>query len=1378
MAEFIRHPFGIGGDAGGAAASAFLSAGGEVAALIAAKDWSATSLGPPEQWPQSLQTVLRILVTSRYAMWLGWGPDLVFFYNDAYAAMTLGAKHPWALGRPAASVWSEIWPDIGPRIATVLRTGEATWDEGLLLFLERSGFPEETYHTFSYSPLPDDRGDVAGMFCVVTEETDRVIGERRMATLRELAVALAAVRTEPDVCAAIEAALQTNQRDLPFTATWLFDGDGTRARLACSTGIARGHAITATDVDLHAIPADDALAQIRDGAPRVVIDDLARFAPLPSGAWEAPPRSALAVPLVQQGETRPAGMLLVALNPYRPLTGNYTGFIDLVASQIAAGLASARAYEAERRRAEALAELDRAKTAFFSNVSHEFRTPLTLMLGPLEDAIGIAAPAVSSQLGMVHRNGLRLLRLVNTLLDFSRIEAGRVRADFRPSDLAAYTAELASNFRSACERAGLALVVACETLPQPVYIDADMWERVVLNLISNAFKYTLAGGIRIGVAAEDATAVLTVSDTGVGIPRHELPRIFDRFHRIEGQGGRTMEGTGIGLALVHELVRQHAGTIAVASEAGVGTTVTIRLPFGHAHLPADHVSQARGRAASEGSAAAAFVEEALRWLPEDGRTQALPPGLAESAAGLAGFGGDARRAGTRPRILLADDNADMREYVVRLLAPQYDVQAVADGEAALHAMRAERPALLLSDLMMPRLDGFGLLALLRADPDLRDIPVILLSARAGEEAQVEGLEAGADDYLVKPFAARELLARVRSSLELARIRREAADQVREEARRLELLNRTGSAIAAELDLDRLVQAVTDAGVALTGAEFGAFFYNARGRRSDDNAPDRRGDTYTLHALSGASREAFAGFPMPRKTRLLEPTFRGEGVVRSGDITTDPRYGQNPPHDGLPRGHLPVRSYLAVPVVSNSGEVVGGLFFGHAQPDVFTLRDELTIGGIAAQAAIGIDNARLYRASRQAEHDLLQLNETLEQRVASEIAERMRAEEALRQAQKMEAVGQLTGGIAHDFNNLLTAICGGADTLKRLLPDTLGNQEPRIRRAVRMIDQGAQRAATLTQRLLAFARRQALDPRPLDANKLVAGMSELLRRTLGEAIGIETVLAGGLWRTMTDANQLESALLNLAVNARDAMPEGGKLTIETANAHLDESYVQQHQEVTPGQYVVIAVSDSGTGMSKETIEHAFEPFYTTKEVGQGTGLGLSQVYGFIKQSNGHIKIYSELGQGTAVKLYLPRLQGDAHALAELVAEGEAPIGGAGELILVVEDDEEVRAYSTEALRELGYRVLVAPHGQAGLELLARHPEVRLLFTDVGLPGGMTGRQLADTAQRQRPDLLVLFTTGYARNAIVHGGILDPGTHLLPKPFTLAALAEKVRSLLDG
>jgi signal transduction histidine kinase/CheY-like chemotaxis protein len=389
----------------------------------------------------------------------------------------------------------------------------------------------------------------------------------------------------------------------------------------------------------------------------------------------------------------------------------------------------------------------------------------------------------------------------------------------------------------------------------------------------------------------------------------------------------------------------------------------------------------------------------------------------------------------------------------------------------------------------------------------------------------------------------------------------------------------------------------------------------------------------------------------------------------------------------------------------------------------------------------------------------------------------RAQEQLAQAQKMEGIGQLTGGVAHDFNNLLTIIIGNLETLER----ALGGPAPDIGRLMHSTEnalRGAQRAAALTQRLLAFSRRQPLDPKPVDVSRLVSGMSDLLRRTIGEQVAIETVLAGGLWRALVDPNQLEVAILNLAVNARDAMPRGGKLTIETANAYLDEGYASSQAEVIPGQYVAICVSDTGSGMTKDILVRAFEPFFTTKEIGQGTGLGLSQVYGFVKQTGGHIKLYSEPGQGTTVKIYLPRLLGKEDEVAAEDKVRPAPRAATSEVVLVVEDDDDVRAFSSQILRELGYSVVEAPNGEAALRKLAAHPEVRLLFTDVGLPGGMNGRQLADKVRKLRPDMKVLFTTGYARNAIVHDGRLDPGVQLITKPFTYAALAAKLRDVLDA
>ncbi len=416
-------------------------------------------------------------------------------------------------------------------------------------------------------------------------------------------------------------------------------------------------------------------------------------------------------------------------------------------------------------------------------------------------------------------------------------------------------------------------------------------------------------------------------------------------------------------------------------------------------------------------------------------------------------------------------------------------------------------------------------------------------------------------------------------------------------------------------------------------------------------------------------------------------------------------------------------------------------------------------------------------AEQLNEELRTLNNTLEQRVADEIGERMQAEAALRQAQKMEAIGQLTGGVAHDFNNLLTVVLGGLDSMRRELYNNESNPDvARLRRLQNMAFQGAERAASLTSRLLAFARRQPLAPRAINLDKLVVGMSDLLRRSLGETISLETVSSGGLWRAHADPAELESALMNLAINARDAMRDGGQLTVETSNASLDEVYVNGLVEpVPPGQYVMLAVTDTGHGMDSETIDRVFEPFFTTKEVGKGTGLGLSQVYGFVRQSGGHIRIYSELGEGTTVKLYLPRDRREQVPELSQPAATSAAVGGS-ETILLVEDHDALREYSAGVLRDLGYQVLVAADGPQGLALLRERRDVELLFTDVVLPG-LNGRQLADQALTMRPDIKVLFTTGYTRNAIVHNGRLDEGVELITKPFTFDALASKVRQILD-
>ncbi len=685
----------------------------------------------------------------------------------------------------------------------------------------------------------------------------------------------------------------------------------------------------------------------------------------------------------------------------------------------------------------------------------------------------------------MHRNSLRLLKLVNSLLDFSRIEAGRAQAAYAATDLAALTADLASNFRSACERAGLALRVDCPPLSGQVYVDRDMWEKIVLNLLSNAFKFTFAGEIAVALRQSGAFAELTVRDTGVGIPEHESGRLFERFHRIEGQRSRTHEGSGIGLALVQELVKLHGGTIEAQSAVGRGTIFTVRIPVGDAALA---LRPTLGGLASTSVKADAFVQEALRWLPDEDDVDARRDDFDDPKEGVA-----LARGG---RIVLADDNADMRGYVRRLLGKACDVRAVADGKAALDEIRAHRPDLVIADVMMPEMDGFGLLREIRGDPALRDIPVILLSARAGEESRVEGLDAGANDYLVKPFSARELIARVGANLEIAKVRSEGVEAL----------------------------------------------------------------------------------------RALNATLENRVRDRTADL------------------------------------------------------------------------------------------EEANRKLLVEMEQRQQAEMALRQSQKLEAVGQLTGGVAHDFNNLLKVVHGGINILER------GTDAPRRERVLNGMRQAAVRGEAPTQQLLAFSRNIELRAETIDLGKLIDGMRILVSGALRGDIQVQIRIPADLWPILADPTQLELAVLNAVANARDAMPNGGALTIRARNVALDGG-----EGGLRGDYVRVEIQDTGIGIPAEILHRVFDPFFTTKPVGKGTGLGLSQVHGFAEQSGGHARVVSRVSEGTTVILDLPRAPAVEDRPADTAAAETPPIEGRGRHVLLVEDNDEVATLEADMLDILGFAV---------------------------------------------------------------------------------------------
>jgi PAS domain S-box-containing protein len=1416
-----------------------LTGGGEMGRLMRAHDWSATPLGPVADWPQSLQTAVSICLNSRFPIVLWWGPDLRLLYNDAWRPVLGQTKHPQALGSPGREVWPEIWHIIGPMLEGVLAHGKATWSDDQLLPLDRNGYLEEAYFTYSYSPILGDGGKVGGVFAAVNETTQRVIGERRLKTLRGLAAQAAMAKSAAEACRAAVATLAANPSDVPFALLYVLSDDQKQAWLCDSTGLPANHPARPTVIGL----ADDSsalwpLASVVESG-QMLVDLDARFGELPTNPWPVPAQQAVLLRLMASGQDRAVGVLVLGVNPGRELDDEHRGFHDLVAGHVATAIANARAYEEERKRAEALAELDRAKTTFFSNVSHEFRTPLTLMLGPVEDML--AKPAEQMQLEnrqlleVIHRNGLRLQKLVNTLLDFSRIEAGRVQASYEPTDLATFTAELASNFRSACQKAGLELVVDCPPLPEPVYVDRDMWEKVVLNLVSNAFKYTLAGRIEVHLRSVNGQVELSVRDTGTGIPAEEMPKLFERFHRVEGSRGRTQEGSGIGLALVRELVKLHDGEVRAESTCGEGSVFTVSLPLGKAHLPADRISAAR-TLASTALGAAPYIEEALRWLPGSSETNLGQPALLE------GRNGDGTRArtdatGKRCRILLADDNADMRDYVRRLLAEWYDVRIVADGQAAWVAAQESVPDLIVSDVMMPGLDGFGLLRQLRADPRTREVPVILLSARAGEEARVEGLEAGADDYLIKPFSARELLARVQARLELAKLRRESQEALRQREEHLRAVVETTPAcikvVAADgtlLDMNSAGLDMVDADVSesvkgqcvydLISEEYREAFraFNERVCRGEKGSLE-----FDMVGLRGTRRRM--------ETHAVPLRWPGGGLVQlavTHDITERKRA-----EDALKQSEERLRllwEAATVLLTTDDPDAMLRNLFAKIAPHFaldtyFNFLLNETGDGLRLGSCAGIPEEEAHKITR------LEFG----QAVCGTVALRRQPIVATRIQQSDEPMVQLVKGYgvrAYACNPLLVEgrLLGTLSFASRSRDEFDADELEFLRtisqyvtvayerlRLVRQLQEQDRRKdeflATLAHELrnplapirngLQLIRLAGNNPATLDqARSMMDRQVQQMVRLVDDLLDISRISRNKL-ELRKEWVELAAVVRSAVETSRPLIEAAGhelKLSLPPEPVLLDADPVRLAQAFSNllnnaakysergghiwltvehrGNEIVVRVRDTGIGIPADKLPHIFEMFVqvdrSLEKSQGGLGIGLTLVQRLVQMHGGSVEARSEgPGKGSEFVVRLPVVS--VPKTQDVQGNGEPARAQVRRRILVVDDNRDSADSLAMMLKLLGHEVATAHDGLQAVEMVgAFQPEVALL--DLGMPklnGFGAARRIRDKWGDN--GLVLIALTGWGQEEDKRRSKEAGFNHHLVKPVDPATLEKLLAEL---
>ncbi len=1239
----------------------FLTGGGEMGERIRNFDWKNSPLGEPEHWEQSLKTCVRIMLRSSQPIWIGWGKELIKLYNDAYIDIVRG-KHPFALGQPASVVWKDIWNDIEPLLTSAMVRDEGTYVESQLLIMERSGFPEETYYTFSYTPVLGDDGKPAGIICYNTADTDRIINERSIDTLNKLSRNTLGVKTEKEIFETTASALSENQFDFPFTLFYKISDDATEAELNAYSVIPPGHKAAPLLIDLRVQdPQGWNIRKILETREPAMLYDLnERFGLLPTGKWDIQPSRAIVIPVLLKGKENPAAVLIAALNPFRQPDDKYLNFLRLLTEQFSQALFNVHVMEEERARAIALEELDKSKTIFFSNISHEFRTPLTLILGTIEELIqDTDTPKNLERIELAHRNAMRMLKLVNTLLDFSRIESGRQQAVYVPVDLVTHTKNLVSNFRSITEKAGLQLNINTESIDQPVFVDRQMWEKIVFNLLSNAFKYTMEGSITVSISSTGTHAIFSVQDTGIGIPEKEIPHMFERFHRVEHTTGRTYEGTGIGLSLIKELVHLHGGSISLESKLGKGSTFIVSIPLGKEHLPQAKISLHPMELAEEISNF--YIDEATALL------EPLKPHVATESVKTS--------AKKEPLVMIVDDNADMLQHIQSLIGKKYKTVTAVNGREALDKIKMQSPSVIISDVMMPVMDGIQLLKEVRKDPQTQNIPVILITARAGEESKIEGYSIGADDYLVKPFSAKELIARITSQINLSKKRATVEKQLHSlfEQAPSAILILKGPEFVLELVNERALQIMGKTKEESVGRKFAdvlpelesqGYFdlmrmvYNSGERFTADEAPvsffqdGQRVDTFVKYVFQPLRDEEddiigimIVGDDVAAQVHARKKIEDSEHELRILAETLPQMVWVSDKDGKIDYASKDWEDYSGI---SNVNEAWKEMVHPDEWDSVMKSWETDSKKGNSFRYEVRLKNKngeyRWHYATGEPVKDSsgnvvkwigaltdVHVQKTFTEKLEEEVMQR--TEELVTANKELESFNYIA---SHDLQEPLRKIQIFIDRIKHAKPD----ENPGV--YFEKINGAAIRMRQLIESVLSYSRlNKDTVYTKVDLNQILADVVADYEMIIKEKGAV--IINDKLPKIHANVQQMNQLFSNLISNALKFTTEKPRIKISCKLQTLEEirrnknTFPSSFEKATPKQkFIQLRFADNGIGFEPQYKEQIFQLFQRlhSKSEYSGTGVGLSIVKKIVEQHHGHISAESKNNKGAVFTIWLP------------------------------------------------------------------------------------------------------------------------------------------------